>query len=91
MTEEKAPYQVGNGPEFTLEDLAGRDCARKFSDPRYRPPTPEEVNGLIKLAGWSQNEAAKIAGLNYLPNEEFQQINYAVWRLMLITAGVVSQ
>lgn len=85
-------------------DLAQRPCARLFSDPEYVPPTPEEVDGLIKLMGWSQVDTAKIAGVNYDSkkgsptvrrwrtsenNPEHRSIPYAAWRLMLLTAGIV--
>lgn len=103
MSENRGKYTV-SGDGITLQDLAHRDCARLFDDPAYRPPTPQEVDALIKKAGWSQNQAAKIAGVRYDPDKgsrtirtwrtavgssNHREIPYAAWRLMLITAGVV--
>lgn len=104
MTEKRARYEVGGAGGVTLQDLARRDCARLFEDPAYRPPTPDEVDALIKLAGWSQNKAAKVAGVKFDPDKGsrtirtwrspkgsagYREIPYAAWRLLLLTAGVV--
>lgn len=82
-----------------------RDCTQPFTDEDYRPPTPEEVAHLIKLAGWSQNDAAKIVDVSWHPKrgsvtirkwksqkgtEEHREIPYSAWRLMLLQSGVVS-
>lgn len=88
----------------SLEALRNRPCALPFYDPEYEPPTPGEVNALIKLVGWSQNQAAKIVGVTFNPKKgsttirkwrtriesmEHRAIPYAAWRLMLVTAGQV--
>jgi hypothetical protein len=103
MSEEKAVYNVG--AMITLNDLKQLPSARLFSDPGYIGPTPGEVDALIKAAGWSQNEAAKIVGVTFNPakgsqtirkwrapftSPEYREIPYSAWRLMLLHAGVVS-
>lgn len=84
-----------------LDAFHNRACVLPFDDPGYEPPTPGEVDALIKLAGWSQNQAAKIVGVTYNPKKgsttirkwrtrvessEHRTIPYSAWRLMLITA-----
>lgn len=103
MSETRAEYKI-DGAGLTKEDLARRNCSRRFDDPLFRPPTAEEVDGLIKLAGWSQREAALIVGANFTPGKgsttirkwrakegapEHRAIPYAAWRLMLLESGVV--
>lgn len=97
-------YDTGNPLPLTLEAFSKRDCAREY-DNGYLPPTPEEVAQLIRLAGWSQNDAAKIVGVKWDPKkgsstirkwksdkakQDHREIPYSAWRLMLLTAGVVS-
>ena len=103
MTEARANYEVSNQVGFTLPSLAKRDCARPFADPKYCPPTPEEVSGLIVLAGWSPKKTALLAGgactdkgapairkwKQPAGSREHREIPYAAWRLMLLHAGVV--
>ncbi len=103
MSEDRAEYRI-DGVDLTLKELASRSCSRRFDDPQYRPPTPLEIDGLIKLAGWSQREAALVVGANFTPGKgsttirkwrakegapEHRVIPYAAWRLMLLEAGVV--
>lgn len=85
-------------------DLACRPCCKVFDDPAYVPPTPEEVDGLIKLAGWSQSDVAKLVGVGFNPKKgsttvrkwrspvvsvEHRDIPYSAWRLLLLYAGIV--
>lgn len=87
-----------------LEAFHNKPCALPFYDPGYEQPTPSEVDALIKLAGWSQSQAAKIVGVTFNPRKgsttirkwrtriesrEHRAIPYAAWRLMLVTAGLV--
>jgi len=105
MKDTHAKYDTGNPLPMTLDAFSKRDCARPFTDKDYRPPTPEEVAQLIKLANWSQNDAAKIVGVSWHPKhgsstirkwksqkgaEEHREIPYSAWRMMLLHAGVVS-
>lgn len=105
MSEERAPYTVtGRAPMITAEDLQAQPSILEYSNPAYRAPTPGEVDALIKLAGWSQNDVAKLVGVNYNPmkgsttvrkwrapleSPEHREIPYSAWRLMLIAAGLV--
>jgi hypothetical protein len=105
MTETRGKYIVDYADLQSLEAFRNRPCALPFYDPGYEPPTPGEVDALIKLAGWSQNQAAKITGVTYNPKKgsttirkwrtrvesrEHRAIPYAAWRLMLVTAGLVT-
>lgn len=105
MSEDIPEYKVGSDSTMTLKQIAKLNCARQFADPRYEPPTPDQVDALIKAAGWSQTQAAKIVGVNFDPDKgsptirrwrapvtssEHRDIPYSAWRLMLITAGVLS-
>jgi len=98
-------YDVGGSLPISLEAFRNRPCALPFSHAAYMPPTPEEVDRLIDLAGWSQNVTAKLVGVAYNPKkgsstvrkwkaavekDDSREIPYSAWRLMLIYAGVVS-
>lgn len=104
MTKTPAVYNVGGAMPMNLESFARLPCALPFIDERYQPPTPEEVAQLINLAGWSQNEAAKLAGVSWdtkrgsstirkwksaKGEKEHREIPFSAWRLLLVYAGVV--
>lgn len=95
-------YKITGAERFA--DLATKPCTKPFADPEYEPPTPEEVDGLIKIAGWSQNDVAKLVGVSFDPKKgsitirrwrmpstarEHREIPYSAWRLMLLHAGIV--
>jgi hypothetical protein len=101
--EEKGRYgPVGTAQ--TLDAFRNRPCSLPFWDPGYKPPEPEEVDALIKAAGWSQRIAAAVAGVDFSEKgsttirkwrtarakSEHRQIPYSAWRLMLLHAGVVT-
>ncbi|MBN1379929.1 MAG: hypothetical protein JXA04_11925 [Gammaproteobacteria bacterium] len=80
-------------------------CALPITHPDYQPPTPGDVDKLIKLAGWSQVQAAKLVGVSFNPKKgsttirkwrtnkndpEHREIPYSAWRLFLLFAGIVS-
>ena len=106
MTEKIPPYEVDGGVvPGSLEALKNRPCVLPYSHENYRPPTPIEVKALVKLAGWSQNDAAKLVGVSYNPKKgsttirkwqakvdspEYREISYAAWRHLLACAGVVT-
>ena len=80
-------------------------CLLPYYADGYEPPTPDMVDALIRLAGWSQTETAKIVGVSFNPkkgsttirkwrspvdSKEHRSIPYSAWRLMLLSAGLVS-
>lgn len=98
-------YDVGGSLPKSFDAFRNRPCALPFSLAAYMPPTPEEVARLIELAGWSQSVTAKLVGVNYNPKkgsstvrkwrasvekDDYREIPYSAWRLMLLYAGVVS-
>lgn len=98
-------YDVGGALPVSLKAFSNRPCARPFNHPAYLPPSPEEVDQLIKLAGWSQISAAALVGVSYNqkkgsstirkwrakpPSDDARAIPYSAWRLMLLYARVVS-
>jgi len=98
-------YDVGGSPPVSLDGFRNLPCALPYSNAAYVPPTPEEVDRLIDLAGWSQNVTAKLVGVTYNPKkgsstvrkwrtavgkDDSREIPYSAWRLMLLYAGVVS-
>ena len=104
MNDNTTNYETGNPLPMTLDALSKRGCAKLYTDDDYEPPTPEEVAQLIKLAGWSQNDAAKIVGVKWDTKKgsstirkwksdkakaDHRPIPYSAWRLMLLEAGVV--
>ncbi len=103
MSEELRPY--GNVDTVTRSAFKQRRCTLPIFHPEYIPPTPEEIQALITLGGWSQVQVAKLVGVGYKPNKgsttvrrwrspvdspSYRQIPYAAWRLLLCYAHVVS-
>jgi len=104
MSESQPSYGNQTLPQ-TLDAFKNRNCTRLYTDDQYTPPTPEEVNQLITLCGWSQNDAAKLVGVKWdtkkgsstirkwksdKSKKDHREIPYSAWRLMLIYAGVVN-
>jgi len=98
-------YDVDRELPASLKAFSNRPCARPFNHPAYVAPSPEEVDRLIKLTGWSQNRAAALVGVSYNPKKgsstirkwrtrsssaDARAIPYSAWRLMLLYAHVVS-
>jgi len=105
MSEEKATYHTGSVLPTSLDAFHQYPCALPYTDEGYQPPGPGEVAQLIKLTGWSQNDAAKIVGVTWnakkgastirkwktdMSKDNYRPIPYAAWRLMLLCAGVVT-
>lgn len=104
MSQNQTPYATDAPP--TLAAFKNRPCALPFADKNYAPPNPEEVTQLIKLAGWSQRQAAELVGVKFdekkgsttirkwrtaRDKQEHREIPYAAWRLFLISAGIVER
>ena len=96
-------YRVENVLPQNLEAFRNLPCARAFSDECYQPPSPEEVDQLIKLAGWSQKDCAKLTGVSFTDKgsstvrrwktsnpKDHREIKYSAWRLLLLYANVVT-
>jgi hypothetical protein len=62
-------YDVGGSLPISLEAFSNRPCALPFSHPAYVPPSPQEVDRLIKLAGWSQSGVAALVGVSFNPKK----------------------
>lgn len=102
MSEERGTYRAGVAQ--TIDAFRNRPCSLPYSNLDYKPPEPEEVDALIKAAGWSQRQAALIVGVDFnekgsttirkwrtpRTKSEHRQIPYSAWRLMLEYAGVVT-
>lgn len=103
MSETRQVYKTNKGV-LSLSDYRKLSCALPYCSEGYTPPTPDEVSGLIRLAGWSQREVALITGVSHnekgstavrkwktsANKSESRAIPYAAWRQMLEVAGVVS-
>jgi len=105
MTQEHPTYGANRGAPETLQAFRNRACSLPASHPDYCPPTPAELDALIKIMGWSQNDVARITGVNYDPKKgsptvrrwkapvdkkDHRDIPYAAWRLLLLHSGAVS-
>lgn len=104
MSEQKPIYNLGNGLPSALDGFKNRPCALPFSNENFTQPTPEEVARLIELAGWSQNDTARLTGVSWNPKKgsstvrrwkapegkpDSREIPYSSWRLLLLYSGVV--
>lgn len=104
MQNEYMPYAAGDVLPQKLAAFRNRPCALPYSNQGYVAPSPEEISQLIKLAGWSQNDCARLTGVSYNPKKGsptvrrwkapvgtsgHRDIPYAAWRLLLLYAGVV--
>lgn len=103
--ETRAFYDTGDAVPQSLDAFKNRPCALPFTSDGYVPPSPLEVDQLIKLAGWSQVDAASLVGVSFNPkkgsstirkwraksdSDDARAIPYSAWRLLLLYAGVVS-
>ncbi len=101
MSEDRATYKVTATPS-TLQAFKNLPCALPYDHEHFVPPSPGQVAALIELTGWSQNQVAKICGVNYGPKgstavrkwktvtgSESRAIPYAAWRLLLLHSNVV--
>lgn len=102
MSENKIGYTVDFAPS-TIEAFRNRPFSNSF-DSGFEQPTAQDVKALRSLCGWSQNDVAKLVGVNFNPSKgsttvrkwetpenkpEHRKIPYSAWRLMLIYAGIV--
>ena len=72
---------------------------RLYADPEYRLPTPEDIRAVMHMLGMTAEELALLVGvrdgravrrwLAPVTAKSHAQIDYAIWRLMLLEAGLV--
>lgn len=72
---------------------------RLYADPDYLPPTPEDIRAVMHMLGMTAEELARLVGVKdgravrrwLAPStaKSHAQIDYAIWRLMLLEAGLV--
>lgn len=77
------------------------DSLRLFTDPLYRPPSPDDVRAVCDLLNLKQDEIAGLTGKNDgravrrwlapITARTHVQIEFAPWRLLLLEAGLVSR
>jgi hypothetical protein len=70
-----------------------------YADPAYRPPEPDEIRAVMQLLGTTAEQLAGIVGvkdgravrrwLSPSTAKTHAQIDYAIWRLMLLEAGLI--
>ena len=104
MSEDPVYFGTDRHAIFSRRQLLASPASRRFDDPDYRPPTPEEVRSLLHLARWSPRDAARRLGADAdldagarrvrswcarRDDDEYRPIPYAAWRLGLIEAGLV--
>jgi hypothetical protein len=73
---------------------------RLYADPAYRPPTPEEIRSVMRILGKTAEQLALLVGVRdgravrrwLAPTaaKSHAQIDYAIWRLMLLEAGLIA-
>lgn len=104
MSETTPVYRVDK-PGDELHDLKNANCMLQFDHPDYIAPKPDDIKLLRSSMGWSQNDIARMVGVNYsaskgsttvrkwcspVDSKEHRVIPYSAWRLLLIYAELVS-
>ena len=94
-----------NVPESIL-GFAKLPSAQRFDSGNFEPPTPAQIKALRQMLGMSQNDLAKLVGVNWnavkgssavrkwetaVGQPEHRVIRYAEWRGLLVHAGVVDK
>lgn len=72
---------------------------RPYADPSYRPPAPDEIRAVMQQLGTTAEQLALLVGVKngravrrWLAPETAKshaQIDYAIWRVMLLEAGLI--
>ena len=103
-TEDRGVYNVKRDGLLSKTALKRRESMLRYSNPRYRDPTPDDVESLLHICGWSQSEVAERLGITSTPGQgsstvrkwktptsepNYRQIPYAAWRLWLLESELV--
>ena len=87
---------------LAIEEFKKRPCVLSKFHPDYIPPTNEEVRDVRKFLGFSQAQLGYFSGMVFnkkgckavvrweadSSKKNSNSIDYAVWRLMLLAAGI---
>lgn len=70
-----------------------------YADAGYQPPAPDEIRVVMQLLGTTAEQLARLVGvkdgrsvrrwLSPSTAKTHAQIDYAIWRLMLLEAGLI--
>lgn len=87
------------------KEFRRHSCCLPSAHYDYVPPTSDEIKAVLKFAGWSYADAAKLLGVSYNSkggsttvqkwctdesSSEHRKIPSAAWRLLLIYAAIVN-
>ncbi len=64
MSEDPVYFGTDRHAIFSRRQLRASPALRRFDDPAYRPPTPEEVRSLLHLARWTPRDMACRLGVD---------------------------
>lgn len=89
--------RLTSGPEDT--SWPAKATLHLYADPDYRVPTPEDIRAVVHMLGMTAEELALLVGVKNgravrrwlapATAKSHAQIDYAIWRLMLLEAGLV--
>lgn len=86
MTEEHGEYRVAGRTEVRREALL------PFADPRYRPPTADELREVTRMLALTGSQAGLLLGVTSRAIRKWiggeSDVPYSAWRLLLIHAGL---
>jgi hypothetical protein len=93
-------YRCANGDAVSKSAVQlSNETLRMYADPGYLPPTPEEIRSVMQMLGKTAEQLALLVGVRngravrrwLAPPtaKSHAQIDYAIWRLMLLEAGLI--
>lgn len=103
MSEQQPTYGAPERVPQSLEAFKNLPCTKRY--PEWTAPEPEQIKALIALSGMNRREWANLLGVTYSEKHgsttlrkwcmnktanDFREIPYSTWRLMLIYAGVIN-
>jgi len=94
----------GNNYPYNIDWFKKQEFCLDLTDPNYKQPSTADLVFLIQHMGWNQKDISLIVGAKYTKKsgssairswtttkKHHVQIPYSSWRLLLVTAGIVSQ